>query len=96
MVYLWKQKASTPKTKITDEGAEAIRISNLESFTYDDAARMFEEKDMTVAQINQTLKSAGYDEKDIQEFTKELTQVTSNKPRPSLGKDLKAKADTKK
>ncbi len=89
-------KAFTPKTKITDEGAEAIRISNLESFTYDDAARMFEEKDMTVAQINQTLKSAGYDTKDIQEFTKELTQVTSNTPRPSLGKDLKAKADTKK
>ena len=90
------EKAFTPKTKITDEGAEAIRISNLESFTYDDAARMFEEKDMTVAQINQTLKSAGYDTKDIQEFTKELTQVTSNKPRPTLGKDLKAKADTKK
>ena len=90
------KKAFAPKTKITDEGAEAIRISNLESFTYDDAARMFEEKDMTVAQINQTLKSAGYDEKDIQEFTKELTQVTSNKPRPTLGKDLKAKADTKK
>jgi chaperonin cofactor prefoldin len=84
-----------PKGSLLDEGAEAIRIANLESFTYDDAVRAYKDKDMTMSEINQTLQAAGYPQKDIQEFTKELGSMFS-KPKPSLAKDALKKAENKK
>ena len=45
-------------------------IDNTRYFDYNDAARMLEDGEITIPQANQLLKSAGYPEKDVQEFTK--------------------------
>ena len=89
------EKIMKPKGSLLDEGAESIRIANLESFTYDDAVRAFRDKDMTMSEINQTLQAAGYPQKDVQEFTRELGSMVG-KPKPSLAKDAVKKADSKK
>ena len=89
------EKVMKPKGSLLDEGAEAIRIANLESFTYDDAVKAFKDKDMTMSEINQTLQAAGYPQKDVQEFTRELGSMVG-KPKPSLAEDVVKKADKKK
>ena len=89
------EKIMKPKGSLLDEGAESIRIANLESFTYDDAVKAYRSKDMTMSEINQTLQAAGYPQKDVQEFTRELGSMVG-KPKPSLAKDVIKKTDSKK
>ena len=67
---------------------------NTEYFNYQNAANMLDEGDITIAEANQMLKSAGYPEKDVQEFTRAYASKTKEKP--SLGKDLSIKAENRK
>jgi hypothetical protein len=67
---------------------------NTEYFNYQNAANMIDQGDITIAEANQMLKSAGYPEKDVQEFTRAYASKTKEKP--SLAKDLATKAETRK
>ena len=67
---------------------------NTEYFNYQNAANMLDEGDITIAEANQMLISAGYPQKDVQEFTRAYASKTKEKS--SLGKDLAKKAETRK
>lgn len=67
---------------------------NTDYFNYQNAANMLDEGDITIAEANQMLKSAGYPEQDVQEFTRAYSSKT--KERPSLAKDLSTKAESRK
>ena len=65
-------------------------IDNTRYFDYNDAARMLEEGDITIAQANQMLKQAGYPEADVQEFTRAYSGLAFDKaPKSKLIKNDK-------
>ena len=63
-------------------------IDNTRYFDYNDAARMLEDGELTIAQANQLLKSAGYPEKDIQEFTKAYGSLSLKPKKVTKESDL--------
>jgi hypothetical protein len=54
-------------------------VDNTQYFDFDDAIKMLDEGDITIAQANQMLKQAGYSEKDIQEFTRAYSGLIFDK-----------------
>ena len=63
-------------------------IDNTKYFDYNDAARMLEDGELTIAQANQLLKSAGYPEKDVQEFTKAYGSLSLKPKKVTKESDL--------
>jgi len=66
---------------------EFSAIDNTRYFDLEDAVKMLDEGDITIAEANQMLKQAGYSQKDVQEFTraysglKKPTKVEKEDPR---------------
>jgi len=54
-------------------------VDNTQYFDFDDAIKMLDEGDITIAQANQMLKQAGYSEKDVQEFTRAYSGLIFDK-----------------
>jgi hypothetical protein len=54
-------------------------VDNTQYFDFDDAIKMLDEGDITIAQANQMLKQAGYPEKDVQEFTRAYSGLIFDK-----------------
>ena len=81
------EKKLIKENPIMDDLEQAQR--QLDFFDYEQAKTMVLSGDMTISEANRTLKSVGYDEKDIQEFTRAIS-TTKEKPippKPSLAKD---------
>jgi len=54
-------------------------VDNTQYFDFNDAIKMLDEGDITIAQANQMLKQAGYSEKDVQEFTRAYSGLIFDK-----------------
>jgi hypothetical protein len=63
---------------------EAAAIDNTRYFDYEDAIRMLDDGDITIAEANQMLKSAGYPSKDVQTFTKAYSGLKGRKTDPRM------------
>ena len=63
---------------------EAAAIDNTRYFDYEDAIRMLDDGDITIAEANQMLKSAGYPTKDVQTFTKAYSGLKGRKTDPRM------------
>jgi hypothetical protein len=73
-------------------------IDNTKYFDYNDAARMLEDGDITIAKANQLLKQAGYPEKDVQEFTRGYTGLVAKSARKesNLEKEMRPMTEREK
>ena len=58
---------------------EIDAVDNTRYFDYNDAIKMLEEGDITIAEANQMLKQAGYSTKDVQEFTRAYSGLIFDK-----------------
>ena len=90
------EKKLIKENPIMDDLEQAQR--QLDFFDYEQAKTMVLSGDMTIAEANRTLKSVGYDEKDIQEFTRAIS-TTKEKPippKPSLARDAVKMAEDKR
>ena len=54
-------------------------VDNTQYFDFNDAIKMLEEGDITIAQANQLLKQAGYTERQVQQFTKAYSGLIFDK-----------------
>jgi hypothetical protein len=62
-----------------------------EYFNYEDAARMLQDGDMTIAEANQMLQAAGYPQQDINEFIKAYGKLGEQEPSEELLKAAEKK-----
>ena len=71
-------------------------VDNTQYFDFNDAIKMLEEGDITIAQANQLLKQAGYTERQVQQFTKAYSGLIFDKkakPEDPRLKDLTPPTD---
>jgi len=84
-----KAKASDKVRKSVDEGEVEIGLTNLDAFDYEDAIKMYQNGDLTLAEVNKNLKSAGYDGKDISDFMYVLSDTSEDTAQGSIEKRTK-------
>ena len=85
-----KAKASDKIRKSVDEGEVEIGLTNLDAFDYDDAIKMYQNGDLTLAQVNKNLKAAGYAEKDVSDFMYVLSDTSEDTAQGSIEKRTKS------
>jgi hypothetical protein len=81
------KKHDTRLSKNVDLGSP----KSTDYFNYEDAARMLEDGDMTIAEANQMLQAAGYPQEDINQFIKAYGKLGEQEP----SKEMLKKAEEK-
>ena len=64
----FKSKAEAKANKEIDESTRQMKLDNLDSFDFEEAATMFNAGDISLSDINKNLKAAGYPAEDIDDF----------------------------
>ena len=76
----FKSKAEAKANKEIDESTRQMKLDNLDSFDFEEAATMFNAGDISLSDINKNLKAAGYPAEDIDDFIYLLSDTKGKSP----------------
>jgi hypothetical protein len=76
----FKKKAEVKANKEIDESTRQMKLDNLDSFDFEEAATMFNAGDISLADVNKNLKAAGYPTRDVEEFVYILSDMKGKSP----------------
>ena len=76
----FKKKAEVKANKEIDESTRQMKLDNLDSFDFEEAATMFNAGDISLTDVNKNLKAAGYPTKDVEEFVYILSDMKGKSP----------------
>jgi len=76
----FKSKAEAKANKEIDESTRQMKLDNLDSFDFEEAATMFNAGDISLSDINKNLKAAGYPAEDVDDFVYILSDTKGKSP----------------